>query len=35
MIVLATRQATENVPSTFVVAKSSMVTSIRSAPGFA
>ena len=35
MIVLTTRYATENVPSTFVVAKSPIVTPIRSAPGLA
>jgi len=35
MIVLKTRYATENVPSTVVVAKSPMVTPISRPPGFA
>ena len=35
MIVLKTRYATENVPSTVVVAKSPIVTPMSSPPGFA
>ena len=35
MIVLKTRYATENVPSTVVVAKSPIVTAMSSPPGFA